>query len=66
MALFSGYWRRSELMHLIHKTRQKQELPMVPCFLTDRDEKSTLCRGPSVDASYQFSVLLAKQFQRRR
>ena len=32
----------------------------------DRDEISTLYRGPSIDASYQVSVHLAKGFQRRR
>jgi hypothetical protein len=32
----------------------------------DRDEMSNLYRGPSIDASYQVSVHLAKQFQRRR
>jgi hypothetical protein len=37
-----------------------------PCLLTDRDEMSNLYRGPSIDASYQVSVHLAKQFQRRR
>jgi hypothetical protein len=37
-----------------------------PCLLTDRDEISNLYRGPSIDASYQVSVHLAKQFQRRR
>jgi hypothetical protein len=36
------------------------------CLLTDRDEISNLYRGPSIDASYQVSVHLAKQFQRRR
>jgi len=35
-------------------------------LLTDRDAKSNLCRGPSIDASYQVSVHLAKRFQRRR
>ena len=34
-------------------------------FLTDQDEMSNLYRGPSIDASYQVSVHLAKQFQRR-
>jgi hypothetical protein len=33
---------------------------------TDRDEISTLYRGPFIDASYQVSVQLAKQFQGRR
>ena len=32
----------------------------------DRDEMSNLYREPSIDASYQVSVHLAKQFQRRR
>jgi hypothetical protein len=34
------------------------------CLLMDRDEKSNLYRGPSIDASYQVSVYLAKRFQR--
>ena len=37
-----------------------------PCLLVDRDEMSNLYRGPSIDASYQVSVHLAKRFQRRR
>jgi hypothetical protein len=35
-------------------------------LLTDQDEISNLYRGPSIDASYQVSVHLAKRFQRRR
>jgi hypothetical protein len=35
------------------------------CLLTDRDEMTNLYRGPSIDASYQVSVHLAKRFQRR-
>jgi len=35
-------------------------------LLTDRDVKSNLCSGPSIYASYQVSVHLAKRFQRRR
>ena len=31
----------------------------------DRDEMSNLYRGPSINASYQVSVHLAKRFQRR-
>jgi hypothetical protein len=34
-------------------------------LLADQDEISNLDRGPSIDASYQVSVHLAKQFQRR-
>jgi hypothetical protein len=37
-----------------------------PCLLTDRDEMSNLYREPSIDASYQVSVHLTKQFQKRR
>ena len=34
-------------------------------MLTDQDEMIILNRGPSIDASYQVSVHLAKRFQRR-
>ena len=37
-----------------------------PCLLTDQDKMCNLYRGPSIDASYQVSVHLAKLFQRRR
>ena len=37
-----------------------------PCLLMDWDRMSNLYRGPSIDASYQVTVHLAKQFQRRR
>ena len=37
-----------------------------PCLITDRDEMSNLYRGHDIDASYQVSAHLAKQFQRRR
>ena len=36
-----------------------------PCLLTNWDEMSSHYRGPSIDASYQVSVYLAKRFQRR-
>ena len=32
-------------------------------MLTDRDEMSNIYRGPSIDASYQVSVHLAKRFR---
>jgi hypothetical protein len=32
----------------------------------DRDEITSIYRGPSMDASYQVSVHLAEEFQRRR
>jgi hypothetical protein len=37
-----------------------------PCLSTDQNEMSNTYRGPSIDASYQVSVHLAKEFQRRR
>ena len=37
-----------------------------PCLLIDRDNICNLQRGPSIDASYQVSVHLAEEFQRRR
>ena len=37
-----------------------------PCLLTNRDEISNLYPRPYNDASYQISVYLGKQFQRRR
>jgi hypothetical protein len=36
------------------------------CLLTDRDEMNILFRRPYIDASYQVSVHLVLQFQRRR
>ena len=36
-----------------------------PCLLTDRDEMSNPYRGPAIHGSYQVSVHLAKQLQRR-
>jgi hypothetical protein len=37
-----------------------------PCLLTDQDEMRNLYREPSIDASYQVSLHLAKRFRRRR
>jgi hypothetical protein len=37
-----------------------------PYLLMNWDEISNLYRGPPIDASYQVSVHLAKQFQRRK
>ena len=47
-------------------TNQKQKFLWRPCLLTHQEEMSNLNRGPSIDASYQISVYLAKRFQRRR
>jgi hypothetical protein len=35
-------------------------------FVNGSGQKSTLHRGPHIDASYQVSVHLSKRFQRRR
>jgi hypothetical protein len=40
-------------------------LPVVAMFVNDRDKMSNPYREPSIDASYQVSVHLAKRFQRR-
>ena len=34
--------------------------------LTDGEKMRSLCRGAPIDAPYQYSVYLAKRFQRRR
>ena len=38
---------------------------MAPCLLTDWEEMCNRFRGPSIDASYQASLHLAKWLQRR-
>ena len=46
---------------------QKQELPVVAMFVNGSGRNAQkLYRGPSIDASYQVSVHLAKGFQRKR
>ena len=45
---------------------QKQELPVVAMFVNGSGQMSILYREPSIDASYQVSIHLAKGFQRRR
>ena len=37
-----------------------------PCLSTDPNEMSSSYREPSIDTSYQVTVYLARQFQRRR
>jgi hypothetical protein len=59
-------YKRFQRRILKISTNQKQELPMVAMFITGSDEMSNLYRGPSIVASYQVSVHLAKRFQRRR
>ena len=77
--LYRGPSKDASYQVLIHLTKQFQRrfffrnLPIRnknvlwrPCLLTERDEMSNIYRGPSIDASYQVSVHLAKRFQRRR
>jgi hypothetical protein len=77
--LYRGPFKDASYQLLIHLARQFQRRRFFrnqpirnknglwwPCLLTDRDEMSNLYRGPSIDASYQVSVHLAKRFQRRR
>ena len=41
---------------------QKQELPMAVIFVNESEIDEHLYRGPSKDASYQYSIHLAKRF----
>ena len=45
---------------------QKQESPVAAMFVHGSGRNEYLYRGPSIDASYQFSEHLDKWFQRRR
>ena len=56
----------SEEKIFLNRPFRNQNCLWWPCLLMDRDEMSKLYRGPSMDASYQVSVHLAKGFQRRR
>jgi hypothetical protein len=58
----SGF--RGEEVFLI--ANQKQEFPVAAMFVNRSGQMSILYRGPSIDVSYQVSVPLATQFQRRR
>jgi hypothetical protein len=42
------------------------EGPLLRLPFRHQEEMSIIYRGPSIDASYQVSVYLAKWFQRRR
>ena len=51
---------------LLEIDQSETVLPVAAMFVNDRDKMSNPYRDPSIDASYQVSVHLAKQFQRRR
>jgi hypothetical protein len=50
---------------LIWSISKKEEMPEAAMFLTDRDKMSNLYREPVIDTSYQVSIHLANQLQRR-
>ena len=58
----SGFRRRR---FFINRPIRDKNCLWWPCLFTDRDEIRNLYRGPSIDASYQVSLHLAKRFQRR-
>ena len=45
---------------------RNKNCPWRPCLITDQNEMSSRYRGPPIDVSYQVSVHLAKQFQKRK
>ena len=55
----------SEEKNLKNQPIRNKNCLWLPYLLMDRDGKSKLYRGPSIDASYQVSDHLAKRFQRR-
>ena len=55
----------SEEKIFFKSTNQKQELPVATMFVNGSEINEHHYRGPSIDASYQVSVHLAKRFQRR-
>jgi hypothetical protein len=57
-------FQRRRLLKIDQSLRNKNCL-WRPCLLMDQDKMCKLYRGPSIDASYQVSVHLAKEFQRR-
>ena len=61
---FRFIWKssfRGEELKKIGQSETKSRL-WRPCLLMDRDEISSLYRGPSIDASYQVLVHLAEGF----
>jgi hypothetical protein len=65
MSVHLGRWFQRRRLFRNQPIKNKNGL-WRPCLLPDRDKISKRYRGPSIDASYQVSVHLAKQFQRRR
>ena len=59
---FNSFLLFNDFFSLIFKFQKRQR----PCLLADLSGMSNSHRGPPIDASYQVSVHLANQFQRRR
>jgi hypothetical protein len=64
--LFKYRYLYSKCSYLYADFFKSSPLKLLPCMLMDRDEMSNVYRGASIDTSYQISVHLGKQFQRRR
>ena len=58
-------FQKRRFLEINQPTRNKNCI-WQPCLLTDRNEICNLYSEPSIDASYQDSVQLAKKFQGRR
>jgi hypothetical protein len=63
---FRFIWSSGFREDFFKSANQKQELPVAAMFVNDQDEMGKIHRGPPIDDSYQVSVHLVKQFQRRR
>jgi hypothetical protein len=59
-----GKWFKRRISFRNQPIKNKNDM-WWPYLLTGRDEMSIIYRGPSIEASYQVSVHLAKRFQRR-
>jgi hypothetical protein len=57
---------RLQRRRLFSELSRKKNCLCWPCLLTDQNKMSHRYRGPSIDASYQVSVPMAKWFTSRR
>ena len=56
----------SEEKNFLNQPIRNKDRLWWPCLLMDQDGMSHLYRGPSINASYQVSVHLAKRLQKKR
>jgi hypothetical protein len=59
-------WSISKNLLLLNQFAICRNHLWVVLYTMDRDEMSNIYRGPPINASYQVSVHMAKQFQSRR